>query len=197
MIQNALQRWREKVWEPSVELFERARQQWLQLKPRERVILSVLGGTAAALLGFIVIRSFFGILLQSSFIARQNIDNIERLRTTAEQLVQQRGLMLKYERLRSERPQNLDLQSFVRSKAQEMGVQVDQVNVVKPPTGEETELFLQIVLSSMTPLNSGVQYLDQLHRTLGLRIVDLKITTDFAKPGQVSMNATIAGRKDL
>src|SRR4051812_31106261 len=93
-------RWREKILDPFEEYQEKARLQWMALKPRERWILGVTAVVMSFLIVVLVIREVNQFFFSHTLEAESNMKNVDTIERMASELLQQKGQMLRYEQLK-------------------------------------------------------------------------------------------------
>lgn len=195
---DAVKRFRDRFSEPLEDLQERARSYWLGLAPRERLILSILGGLTALLFTALLLKETFGFFLGHEHMTESNLKNVSRIQTLAGELATQRADMMKYERLLSRRPSPFKLSTYVESEAQKYGIGVSKAAPSKAPANaSEGEEFLEITLSSGVGLDRLLKMLQSLEETLGVRLVELTIKPEFADPTKLNVVFTIAGKAEI
>src|SRR4051812_8391536 len=119
---SAIIRWKEKIAEPIEEWQEKARQQWLSLNPRERLILSVLASVMTLMIAALMIKEATGFFLRQASMAENNYKNIERIQKLSDDLLQQRSDISRYEMLKAKRGENFKLPAFIEAEASKVGV---------------------------------------------------------------------------
>ena len=68
--------WRERIAEPFEEIQEKARQQWMALNPRERMILSVLASALVVLLAVLLLKEAVVFFSRHEIQMQENLTNI-------------------------------------------------------------------------------------------------------------------------
>jgi len=191
--------WREKILEPFEELQERARQQWLTLAPRERLIVSVLASTMVLLLSILIIKEAFTFFSHHENQVSESLINIGEIQALASELSKQRSDLVRYERLRNRRDKDFKLTTFLESEAQKFSVVIDKMNPTKARTTEKdpSEDWVELKLGSNSNLDSVLKFFQGVEEPLGLRVVELAIKPQFTDPTKLEVTATIAAKKEI
>jgi type II secretory pathway component PulM len=199
MIQKFRQ-FKEKTIERFDETQEKVRAQWMAFNPREKMIVSTLAGVMLLLLVVLIVKETSSLFSRVSNEAGSNYKNIERIQSLMKDLAQQRADLQRYERLRGKRGDSFKLQSFIESEATRYGAMVQKVSPVramgtndKEKTDEE---WMEVQLKD-TSLDSMLKFLTSIEETLGLRIVELKVKTQFADSTKLEITAVIASVKNI
>lgn len=191
--------WREKIVEPLDELQERARQQWLTLAPRERLIVSVLASVMIALLGILVVKEAFTFFSRHENQVSESIQNITEIQNLASEISKQRVDLIRYERLRNKRDKDFKLSPFLESEARKFSVSIEKISPTKARTTEKdpAEEWVELKLGKDTTLDSALKFFQGVEEPLGLRIIEMSIKPQFADPTKLEVTAIIAGKKEI
>ncbi len=195
-----LRQLREKVGERFDELQEKVRAQWMEFNPREKLIVSVLAGVMGLLVFALVAKETTSLFSRVSSEAENNYKNIEKIQSLMKDLQLQQTDLSRFIRLREKRGENFKLQGFVESEAVKFGTVVSKVAPTRAldDSGKEikTEEWIEVHLKDAS-LDSMLKFLSSIEDTLGLRIVNLKVNTQFADPTKLDLITVIASTTTL
>ncbi len=200
-----IQKFREQFQEPFEEYQEKARQFWLTLAPREKIIISVLTGILGVLIVVFVVKESTSLLISASSTAERNMENAERIQRLAAELSDQRMELQRYTQLDQKRGgENFSLTGFLNAQAAEAGVTVAKVSSTRPrvtagktESADEAEEWVEVQFGKGAALEPTMRFLSEAEEALGVRLVELTIKPDFAEPNKLDVTAVFAGKKTL
>lgn len=191
-----IQQWKEQALEGIETAREKVIQFWKPLNIREKWILGVAGTSFASLLFYVLLSqtwAWVGSRIQGEQISEREIRQVQRL---VEDLMSHRMEIRRYERLRLEKGENFNLESYIRDQANQLGLSIRSLEPIQPTTplvGPEEE-YLELKLELQSPLAGSLRLLDQLESILGVRVVTLSMKPNFSDRSQVEVTAGIAHR---
>jgi hypothetical protein len=187
-----------KILEKAQDLQEKARQFWMTLNMREKILLSIIAGFMSVLVVAAVVKQGAGLVFERASQAEQTVQNIGKIERLAKKLIQQRGPLLRYERLRAKRGDNFDAISFIKTQASKFGAEVKKVSPTRPKEASEENLeWIELQLGGQTSLSAAMKLLESIEEPLGVRIVELSIKPQFSKKSQLEVTALITNAKEL
>ena len=191
--------WKEKFSERFDEIRERARSWWLGLAPREKIVLSSLAGLVGLLLVAVILKETSFVLNQVAHQAESNYKNMEKIQNWIGELRNQRTSLSRYERLKERRGETFDFQAFIESEAKKFTLTLAKsapARVVGGANLEKEEDWLQVELKDGA-LENLVKFMAGLEETLGLRLVEFTIKTQFQDPTKMDAVVVVASKKTL
>jgi type II secretory pathway component PulM len=192
-------KWKEKIVEPLEDWQEKARQQWLSLNPRERLILSGLASVMTLLLMALFIKEATGFFFRQTSMAENNFKNIERIQRLSDELLQQKVEISRYDALKEKRGEDFKLSSYIEAEAARVGISITKMAPTKVKSGKDSgeEDWVEVQLSRDTTLSPLLKFLAGVEQGLGVRIVELSVKPDFTNPSKLEVTAIIANSKNL
>lgn len=191
--------WREKIAEPLDELQERARQQWMTLAPRERMILSVLASVFSLLLAILLVKEAFTFFSRHEDQVAESLSQITEIQKLSAEISRQRDGLGQYERLLARRDQDFKLNTFLETEARKFGVTVEKISPTKArlQEGDPEQEWVEVRLGKETSLDNSLKFLKSLEEPIGVRLVDLQIKPQFTDPTKLEVIATVASLKEI
>lgn len=191
--------WKEKFAEPIEELQERARQQWLTLKPTERLIISVLAAILALLTAILIVKEAFTFFSRHETQVQESLENINEIQKLSAEISDQRMNLREYDRLKSRRGETFKINSFLETEGQRLGVAIEKVSPTKSRSSEKgsDEEWYEIKLGKNTTLDMAIRYLQAVQEPLGVRLIDLSMKPQFTDPTHLEVIAVIAALKEI
>ncbi len=189
--------WNERWTERFEEQRERVRTWWLGLAPREKSVLSVLAGLVVVLLMAVIIKETSVILNRVASQAESNYGHMERIQTWVSELQNQRASLMRYDRLKQQRRDDFEFQAFIEQEAKRFNINLSKsapARVVGGPSVEKSEEWLEVDLKDAA-LENLVKFLASIEDTLGLRLVELQIKTQFQDPTKLDSTLIVSNKK--
>lgn len=187
------------MFEPLEEFQEKARQQWLSLNPRERTVLSVLAGVLCLLLSALVVKEAAGFFFRAESMAQNNLKNIERIQRLSDELLQQRSEMGRYDRLKGKRGEDFKITTYIETEAAKFGLSIAKMAPTKAQIDDKAPAqdWVEVALGKEATLDRVLKFLDSVEETLGVRIIELSIKTQFQDPTKLEVTTIIANLREL
>jgi len=188
-----------KIFEPLADVQDKVRQYWVTLNPRERIILSVLAGVMSLLVVAVVIKQSVGFVFNQASQAEDTLKNITKIQRLSETWIQQRGELLRYERMRGRRGDNFDLIPFINDLASKYGTTVTKISPTRPSsaTKDMKADWVEVKLGGTTSLSSAMKLLRSIEEPLGVRIHELTIKPQFSDKTKVEVRALVVNLTEL
>ncbi len=195
---NLKEIWRDKVVERFEDLQERARQQWMTLAPRERLIVSVMASLLVVLLSVLVVKEVFTFFSRHDRAVQASLENIGSIQSLSAEISAQRTQLIQFDRLRNMRGAEFQLNSFLENQARQFALSVEQINPtkVRTPNPSAEEDWVEVKLAKDVRLDGVLKWLRAIEEPLGIRIIDLQIKPQFADPTKLEVSAVVAATKE-
>lgn len=194
-----IQRFKDKWSDTRTDLQEKLSQFWQNLQPRERLLLSITVGTTTFLLLLFFIKNTISVFYDQSTKAEKNYASYSKIQQLAEEMIKQKPLLLRYERLRAKRDENFNTTNFIQQQAANAGVTLTQISPTRPRGTKETENteWFELKMGEGSTLPSALKLLQSIEEVLGMKVVEISVKPQFSDPTQLDVTAVIMNVKNL
>ena len=173
---------------------------WGELAPREKLIL-IVAGSLAGFLAMIFLGQQLGQMILKSGPSAQTTysDSKEVLRYVSE-LKNQRFQAQIFDRLKTQRAENFNLEDFMQKNSKLYGLQVESVLPKKIASSKEvdpTDKLFEVKLKSGGSLDASLRFLNETEEVLGLRILELNMAPQFDDPTKLNVQFLLALKEKL
>lgn len=181
-------------------LREKLQSFWSELAPREKLILIVAGSLAGFLAVIFLGQQLGQIILRSGPSAQTTYaDSKEALRYISE-LKNQRFQAQRFDRLKTQRAENFNLEEFLQKNSKLYGLQVESILPKKIASSKEvdpSDKLFEVKLKSGSSLDASLRFLNQIEEILGLRILELNMAPQFDDPTKLNVQFLLALKEKL
>ena len=181
-------------------LREKLQSFWSELAPREKLILIVAGSLAGFLAVIFLGQQLGQIILKSGPSAQATYSDSKEVLRYVSELKNQRFQAQRFDRLKTQRAENFNLEEFLQKNSKLYGLQVESVLPKKIASSKEadpTDKLFEVKLRSGSSLDASLRFLNETEEVLGLRILELNMAPQFDDPTKLNVQFLLALKEKL